>query len=177
VAEDHPGPPVPGCAVRGGRVGAQPAGGRRSRGPRTASGGGRPRAPAPLGSGVPRRRGGGVDRGIGQDPGPGARRGRGPGPGGGPGPFPWDREREWTGTPGARVRHVRGAPPDGGRYPGRVRLDGDCLAGRAPCAASVPEGRRASTPEGGFLEAPPTASPRPTGAVIPLVGAPIVDRE
>jgi len=53
VAEDHPGPLVTGRAVRGGWVVAQPAGGRRSRGSRTTSGGGRPRAPAPLGPGVP----------------------------------------------------------------------------------------------------------------------------
>jgi len=177
VAEDHPGSLVTGRAARAGRVGAQPAGGRQSRGSRTTSGGGRPRAPAPLGSGVPRRRGGGDDRGIGRDPGPGARRGRGPGPGGGPGPFPWDRERGRTGTPGTRVRHVRGAPPDGGCYPDGVRLDDDCLAGRSRCVAVVPEGRRASTFEGRSLSGPPTASARPTGAVTPIVGAPLVDRE
>jgi len=151
VAEDYPGPLVPGRVIRGERVGAQPAGGRRSRGSGTTSGGGRPLTPAALGSGVPRRRGGGVDCGIGRDPGPGARRGRGPGPGGGPEPFPWDSERGSTGTPGTRVRHVRGAPADGARYPDRVRLDADCLAGRAPHASAVLEERRAPTPEGGSL--------------------------
>jgi len=49
-----------------------------------------------------------------------------------------------SGTSGERPR-TRRATRTG------FRLEGDCLAGRAPLASAVPEGRRASTPEGGSL--------------------------
>jgi len=72
VAADHPRPPVTRRTVEGGRGRAQPTWDRRCSGRRGVAAGGRHGTPAPPGSGIPRRSGGDVFRGVGRDPSPGA---------------------------------------------------------------------------------------------------------
>jgi len=69
VAEGHPGPLDAWRTVSGGHCGDRPASCRRRSSPRAVAAGSRHRTPAPLGAGVPRRRGGDVHRGLERDSG------------------------------------------------------------------------------------------------------------
>jgi len=151
VAEGHSRQLVIELATRGGRVGAQPACGRRRRSSRAVTAAGRHWTSEQSLPRAPRRRGEGVHRGVGRDPDPKAKCGRCPGPRGGPGTIPGFRQRGRTGAPGNRVGHVSGTPHIWGRRRGGAHLHG----GRRPRGC---RGRgRGGPPSVGVRRRPPRA--------------------
>jgi len=93
--------------------------------PRAVAARGRHRTTTPSGPGFPRCGGGGVNRGLGRNPGTGAQCGRRVGACGGPRAFVAVGERGRHGCPGPRVGYTREVVPGGGRLRGGAR-PGSC---------------------------------------------------
>jgi len=110
VAPGHPGPLVTRRTLDGGRGGAQPTRGRWRCATSGGAASGRYGAPAPPGSGIPRRSRGGVHCRIGRVRNPGSWCSCRHGSGGGLGAVPRVSGCQPAGTFGSRLRYVLGAP-------------------------------------------------------------------